>query len=207
MVTWEVAMPDAPELIDRRLFAAAAAAAVGGAMLPTQLSAQEGGDTLKSELLMDVIFDVAAPHNLGARLIVPVTGGTFTGPKLKGTVFSGGGDAIARRPDGASLLSVRATLKTDDDQLIYMFDEIDRVGGIEEQVRGPRPGTPGKGVQVSARLLSLDDLQGVEVLRLRQKQHLEVPLIRSVQGRPVLAVKHACHLRRSDARDYEAVVS
>jgi hypothetical protein len=120
MVSWEVAMPDAPELIDRRLFAAAAAAAVGGAMLPTQLSAQEGGDTLKSELLMDVIFDVAAPHNLGARLIVPVTGGTFTGPKLKGTVFSGGGDAIARRADGASLLSVRATLKTDDDQLIYM---------------------------------------------------------------------------------------
>jgi hypothetical protein len=69
---------------------------------------------------MDVVFDVATPHNLGSRMIVPVTGGTFTGPKLKGTALSNGGDWIMRRADGASLLNVRATLKTDDDQLIYM---------------------------------------------------------------------------------------
>jgi hypothetical protein len=34
--------------------------------------------------------------------------------------LSGGGDWIVRRPDGASMLNVRATLRTDDDQLIYM---------------------------------------------------------------------------------------
>jgi len=113
-------MSDAPELIDRRFFATAATAALGGALLPAQLSAQDAGDTLKSELLMDVVFDVATPHNLGSRMIVPVTGGTFTGPKLKGTALSGGGDWIMRRADGASLLNVRATLKTDDEQLIYM---------------------------------------------------------------------------------------
>jgi hypothetical protein len=113
-------MTDGRELVSRRGFAQAAAAAAGGALLPGELFAQEGGATLKSELLMDVAFDVATPHNLGSRMIVPVTGGTFTGPKLKGTALGNGGDWIVRRADGASLLNVRATLKTDDDQLIYM---------------------------------------------------------------------------------------
>lgn len=113
-------MSDVRQEIDRRWFASAAAAAVGGALLPAALAAQANDNTLKSELLMDVVFDVTTPHNLGTRMIVPVTGGTFTGPKLKGTALANGGDWIVRRPDGASLLNVRATLKTDDDQLIYM---------------------------------------------------------------------------------------
>ncbi|HEY7170387.1 MAG TPA: DUF3237 domain-containing protein [Vicinamibacterales bacterium] len=116
-------MSDAPELIDRRSFATAAAAAVAAAALPAELAAQEGGDTLKSELLFDVAFDVATPQVLGSRVIVPVTGGTFTGPKLKGTALPGGSDAILRRADGASMLNVRAILKTDDDQLIFMTYE------------------------------------------------------------------------------------
>jgi hypothetical protein len=51
---------------------------------------------------------------------VPVTGGTFNGPKLKGTALSGWGDWVLRRPDGVSMLNVRATLRTDDEQLIYI---------------------------------------------------------------------------------------
>ena len=113
-------MADGRQLISRRFFPKFAAAAWAGTLLPAGLSAQDTGSALKSELLMDVTFDVATPHNLGSRMIVPVTGGTFTGPKLKGTALSNGGDWIMRRADGASLLNVRATLKTDDDQLIYM---------------------------------------------------------------------------------------
>jgi hypothetical protein len=113
-------MADGRYLITRRVFPKFAAALGAGALLPAGLSAQDAGSTLKSELLMDVVFDVATPHNLGSRMIVPVTGGTFTGPKLKGTALSNGGDWITRRPDGASILNVRATLKTDDEQLIYM---------------------------------------------------------------------------------------
>lgn len=104
----------------RRFVTKSAVAAVGAALLPGELAAQDANTTLRSELLMDVVFDVATPHNLGARMIVPVTGGTFTGPKLKGTALGNGGDWIVRRADGASVLNVRATLKTDDDQLIYM---------------------------------------------------------------------------------------
>jgi hypothetical protein len=56
----------------------------------------------------------------GERVTVAVTGGTFEGPKLKGTVLTPGGDWLVRRPDGSSVLDVRVTLQTDDAQLIYM---------------------------------------------------------------------------------------
>lgn len=75
---------------------------------------------LKTEFLMDMILDVGAPQNLGTRRIVPVTGGTFEGPKLKGTALPGGADWILVRPDGVSELNVRVTLRTDDDALIYI---------------------------------------------------------------------------------------
>ncbi len=58
------------------------------------------------------------PH--GNRLIVPVTGGSFEGPHLKGKVLAGGGDWVLVRPDGVGELDVRVTLQTDDGALIYV---------------------------------------------------------------------------------------
>jgi hypothetical protein len=113
-------MSDSSRTITRRGFAAASAAALVGFASPPDAAAQDAGDTLRSEFLVDLVFDVGAPLNLGTRQIVPVTGGTFSGPKLKGTALTGGGDWIQRRPDGVSMLNVRATLKTDDEQLIYV---------------------------------------------------------------------------------------
>lgn len=94
----------------------AAADAVAGSQQPAASSAPA---PLKSEFLMDIILDVAAPQILGTRRIVPVTGGTFEGPKLKGTALPGA-DWILVRPDGVSELNVRVTLRTDDEQLIYL---------------------------------------------------------------------------------------
>ena len=72
---------------------------------------------------MDLILDTQPANNIGSigvnRVIVPVSGGTFDGPKLKGTVLPGG-DWIVRRPDGSSVLDVRIILQTDDAQKIYM---------------------------------------------------------------------------------------
>ena len=112
-------------MISRREFSTAAVAALGTFAAARdahsgQQPAAAASAPLKSEFIMDVVVDVAAPQNLGSRLIVPVTGGTFEGPKLKGTALSGGGDWIQVRPDGASELNVRVTLKTDDEQLIYL---------------------------------------------------------------------------------------
>ena len=50
----------------------------------------------------------------GNRRIGLVAGGTFEGPKLRGTVLPGGADWIIGRPDGVTTLDVRIVLQTDD---------------------------------------------------------------------------------------------
>jgi hypothetical protein len=56
----------------------------------------------------------------GERRVGIVGGGSFEGPKLKGTVLEGGSDWILARADGVLQLDVRLTLKTADEQLIGM---------------------------------------------------------------------------------------
>ncbi len=66
------------------------------------------------------ISDLGATPN-GQRRIASVSGGTFKGERLNGTVQSPpGGDWILVRPDGAMVLDVRLTLETDDKQLVFM---------------------------------------------------------------------------------------
>ncbi len=60
----------------------------------------------------------AAPH--GNRSVVPVTGGRFEGPRLRGEILGGGGDWLLLRSDNVLELDLRITLKTDDHALIYM---------------------------------------------------------------------------------------
>ena len=51
---------------------------------------------------------------------MPVSGRTFTGPRLKGTIIPPGGDWIVQRPDGSRILDVRLLLQTDDGQKLYV---------------------------------------------------------------------------------------
>jgi hypothetical protein len=61
----------------------------------------------------------AVPH--GARVIAPIAGGTFEGPRLRGRVLpGGGGDWTLLRSDGVLELDLRVTLETDDGASIYM---------------------------------------------------------------------------------------
>ena len=79
--------------------------------------------TVQTELLyeiaMDAEIDDLGRTPLGHRRIVRVTGGTFEGPRLRGTVRPGGGDWLVERADGVRQLDVRITLATDDGALIY----------------------------------------------------------------------------------------
>jgi len=83
-----------------------------------------GDDNLQSEFLLDLVFDKGPANNVGPvgvnRVVVPVLGGTFEGPKLKGAVIGPSGDWIVARPDGSSVLDLRLLLQTDDAQKIYM---------------------------------------------------------------------------------------
>ena len=60
----------------------------------------------------------AVPH--GTRVTVPVAGGRFEGPRLRGKVLPGGGDWTLLRSDGVLELDLRVTLETDDGALIHM---------------------------------------------------------------------------------------
>jgi len=75
------------------------------------------------ELLYTIIMDAEIQDigmtPWGHRRVVVVKGGTFEGPKLKGTVLPGGGDWLVERADGSRALDVRITLRTDDGALIY----------------------------------------------------------------------------------------
>jgi len=58
---------------------------------------------------------------LGRRRIATVTGGTFEGERLRGTVVGApAGDWLLQRSDGVTVLDVRLLLRTDDGEHIYM---------------------------------------------------------------------------------------
>jgi Protein of unknown function (DUF3237) len=80
---------------------------------------------MNSQPLMTVRIIAAPPQKIGAiphgtRSIVPVTGGDFEGPRLRGKVMPGGGDWLLLRSDGVLELDLRITLETDDRALIHM---------------------------------------------------------------------------------------
>lgn len=56
----------------------------------------------------------------GTRVIVGITGGTVTGPRVNGTVQPLGADWLTMRADGTAQLDVRALILTDDGASIHV---------------------------------------------------------------------------------------
>jgi len=56
----------------------------------------------------------------GTRRIVPILGGSFEGPELKGRVLPGGADWQIIQADGFSELDTRYTLEAESGDLIYV---------------------------------------------------------------------------------------
>jgi hypothetical protein len=74
---------------------------------------------------LTLVVDFAGVTPIGAtpagqRGIAPVTGGTFKGDRLSGTVLPGGHDWFITRADGQLAIDVRLTLRTGDGVLIYL---------------------------------------------------------------------------------------
>jgi muconolactone delta-isomerase len=68
----------------------------------------------------------------GRRRIVPLTGGTFTGPQLNGELLPGGSaDWQIVLPDGTALGDIRYTLQTDGGDLLYVQSRGVRHGSAE----------------------------------------------------------------------------
>jgi hypothetical protein len=56
----------------------------------------------------------------GRRRVVPILGGTFDGPGIRGRVLPGGADWQLIQPDGFSALDTRYALETDEGQVVYV---------------------------------------------------------------------------------------
>ena len=82
------------------------------------------------------------PH--GTRRIIPITGGTFEGPNMKGEILDGGADWQIVRKDGVAELEAHYQIKTDDGIVIYIKNVGLRVATPEVAAR------IGRGEKVSA---------------------------------------------------------
>jgi hypothetical protein len=77
---------------------------------------------LTTEYLFTMDLDVGAPQSVSAGLrIVPVTGGTITGPALQGELLPGAAaDWLRLEPDGTAHMDVRFTIKAASGSLVYV---------------------------------------------------------------------------------------
>src|SRR5258708_10623760 len=81
---------------------------------------------MNTRLLMTLRVTVATSQSIGAVThgagrTVPIAGGDFEGPRLRGSVLPGGSaDWLLLRADGVLELDLRATLRKDEGGLISM---------------------------------------------------------------------------------------
>jgi len=80
---------------------------------------------MNTRLLMIMHVNVATVLNVGAvphgiRRTAPLRGGTFEGPRLRGTILPASADWQLLRSDGVLEMDLRFTLQTDDGALISM---------------------------------------------------------------------------------------
>ncbi len=65
-------------------------------------------------------YDVGETQH-GQRIVIPITGGTFEGPAIKGTIINGGADyQLANKSLGRTELEAIYSIKTDDGVYIHV---------------------------------------------------------------------------------------
>ncbi|WP_313823345.1 DUF3237 domain-containing protein [Citricoccus sp.] len=89
------------------------------------------------EFLATVAVDVAEPVEVGRthrglRRVIPISGGTVTGPGLNGHILPGGADFQLIQSDTASDLDARYVIETDDGDRLYVMNAAYRTGSAED---------------------------------------------------------------------------
>jgi len=82
-----------------------------------------------AEFVYEAVVEVAPRQDMGRapighRFIVPITGGHFEGPALRGTVLAGGADRQLLRDDGIRELDALYELRTDDGVLLTVHNQV-----------------------------------------------------------------------------------
>jgi Protein of unknown function (DUF3237) len=129
-------MPTRRDLIGTAVLAATASSASIGA------SNASAAPDLKLSFEARVSVDaprVVGPSSHGLRRIVPITGGTVSGPAFQGRVVPGGADWQFVRPDGVLSIEAKYTLESNDGVLVMVTNRGVRHGPasvIEKLTRG-----------------------------------------------------------------------
>ena len=121
-------------------------------------------DELAVEHLLDMGVELEPaqliPTATGTIMNFVAIGGRFEGPRLRGEVLSGGGDALVVGSDQIGRVDVRATLRTDDGVLIhYTAGGVIRIppDGLERLAAGERLPFEETYVRTTPRLESSDE--------------------------------------------------
>ena len=115
---------------------AADAAVHGGASLP------KGAKLPAFTFVYECVAGIAPALDFGRTLegqrrVIPITGGTFHGPRIRGEVVANGADWNLSRTDGAGSVDAAYYLKTDDQVLIRVVNR-----GIGGRGGAPAPNAP-----------------------------------------------------------------
>ena len=83
----------------------------------------------KTEFAFEALVDIGPTRMLGKgplgeRRIVPITGGSFEGPRLRGKVLAGGADRQLVRADGVTQLAATYELETEDGAVISVLNKV-----------------------------------------------------------------------------------
>jgi len=115
------------------LTAATTALASGAAQAQTHVKTSTSDqipiNNPQSEFVYEASVDLLPSMDLGVgphgqRNMVPITGGTFEGPNIKGRVLTGGADRQLLRDDGFRLLDALYELETDDGAVITVRNRV-----------------------------------------------------------------------------------
>ena len=105
-----------------RIWLAALAAGVAGGAAPALAQDAPTLEFVFEEIV--TLGEVTVPGDTaqGGRIIIPITGGTFEGPDIKGIVVPGGWDYQLRRADGCNEVKADYFLQTDDGVVINVVN-------------------------------------------------------------------------------------
>jgi Protein of unknown function (DUF3237) len=96
----------------------------------------------QAELVFSIEAHCSTPEPLGARggarmMMIPITGGTVSGPKLNGEIIPGGADWAVVYPSHAQV-EARYAIRAEDGTVIQVFN----AGAVPIGEQGERPALP-----------------------------------------------------------------
>jgi hypothetical protein len=84
--------------------------------------------TIALEHVCDLVVELSPPHEMGAALagtrrIIPIVGGTATGPRINGRILNVGADWQTVQAGGVAQLDARYAIATDDGAVIEVVSQ------------------------------------------------------------------------------------